>query len=174
MIDYILLALSIFLILIGIIGCILPVIPGPPLSYLGIITVHFTKFADFSSKTLIVLGIVALIVTVLDYIVPVWGTKKFGGSKAGVIGSTIGLIVGIVILPMLGIVIGPFGLIGILAGPFFGALIGEFIHGQESEKALVAAIGSFIGFLAGTFMKLVTSIIITVYFVKQLISYFIS
>ena len=93
-------------------------------------------------------------------------------SKAGVWGSTIGLIVGILILPMLGIVLGPFGLIGILAGPFFGALIGELIHGQESEKALVAAIGSFIGFLAGTMMKLATSIVITVYFIKQLWGYF--
>ena len=134
--------------------------------------IHFTKFAHFSTNTLLALGGIALLVTLLDYIVPVWGTKKFGGSKAGVWGSTIGLIVGILILPMLGIVLGPFGLIGILAGPFFGALIGELIHGQESEKALVAAIGSFIGFLAGTMMKLATSIVITVYFVKQLWGYF--
>ena len=172
MVDYILLAFSIILILIGIVGCILPVIPGPPLSFLGLLMIHFTKFAHFSTNTLLALGGIALLVTLLDYIVPVWGTKKFGGSKAGVWGSTIGLIVGILILPMLGIVLGPFGLIGILAGPFFGALIGELIHGQESEKALVAAIGSFIGFLAGTMMKLATSIVITVYFVKQLWGYF--
>jgi uncharacterized protein len=172
MVDYILLAFSIILILIGIVGCILPVIPGPPLSFLGLLMIHFTKFAHFSTNTLLALGGIALLVTLLDYIVPVWGTRKFGGSKAGVWGSTIGLIVGILILPMLGIVLGPFGLIGILAGPFFGALIGELIHGQESEKALVAAIGSFIGFLAGTMMKLATSIVITVYFVKQLWGYF--
>lgn len=172
MIDYVLLAFSIFLILVGIIGCVLPVIPGPPLSFLGLLLVHFTKFAHFSPNTLLILGMLALIVTILDYIVPVWGTKKFGGTKAGVWGSTVGLITGIIILPMLGIVLGPFGLIGILAGPFFGALIGELIHGQESEKALVAAIGSFIGFLTGTIMKLATSIIITYYFIKQLWSYF--
>ena len=172
MIDYVLLAFSIFLILVGIIGCVLPVIPGPPLSFLGLLLVHFTKFAHFNPNTLLILGMLALIVTILDYIVPVWGTKKFGGTKAGVWGSTVGLITGIIILPMLGIVLGPFGLIGILAGPFFGALIGELIHGQESEKALVAAIGSFIGFLTGTIMKLATSIIITYYFIKQLWSYF--
>jgi uncharacterized protein len=172
MLDYVLLVFSFFLILIGIIGCILPVIPGPPLSFLGILLVHFTKFAHFGTKTLLILGTLALVVTILDFVVPVWGTKKFGGTRAGVWGSTIGLIVGIIIFPMLGIVLGPFGLIGILAGPFFGALIGELIHGQKSEKAMVAAIGSFIGFLTGTFMKLATSITITYYFVKQLWSYF--
>ncbi len=169
MIDYLLLVISILLILVGIVGCILPIIPGPPLSFIGIIIANFTRFADFSTNTLFFLGALAIIVQALDYIVPVWGTKKFGGSKYGVWGSTIGLIVGIILLPMLGIVLGPFGLIGILGGPFFGALIGETIAGKQSDKAFKAAIGSFIGFLAGTFMKLTTSIVITIFFVKELI-----
>jgi uncharacterized protein YqgC (DUF456 family) len=166
--DYFLLALSILVMLLGFIGCLLPILPGPPLSFVGVLILHFTKFADFSGRTLLFLGMLALIVQVLDYIVPVWGTKKFGGSKYGTWGSIIGLIVGIIVLPILGLTIGPFGLIGILGGPFVGALIGEKIAGRDSDTAMRAAFGSFIGFLTGTFMKLVCSSVITVYYVKEL------
>jgi len=111
------------------------------------------------------LGLFALIVQILDYIVPAWGTKKFGGSKYGTWGSIIGLIAGLFFLPALG----PFGIITILGGPFLGALIGEKIAGRDSNTATRAAFGSFIGFLAGTFMKLVCSSVITVYYVKELL-----
>ena len=114
---------------------------------------------------------VVVVVSVLDYIVPIWGTKKFGGSKAGVRGSTIGLIIGVILLPIMGIVIGPFGLFGILGGPFLGALIAERAAGQKSDKALRAAFGSFIGFLAGTFMKLAVSFVIAFYFIRALFQY---
>jgi uncharacterized protein YqgC (DUF456 family) len=167
--DWLLIILSFILILAGLIGCILPVLPGPPLSFIGVLLAHFTRFAEFETLTLFSLGLLALVVQILDYIVPVWGTKKFGGTKYGTWGSIIGLIVGIIVLPMLGLVIGPFGIIGILAGPFFGALIGETIAGQQSEKAMRAAFGSFIGFLTGTFMKLVTSIVITVILIMNII-----
>jgi uncharacterized protein len=169
MIDWLLIILAVILIITGLIGCILPVLPGPPLSYIGLLIAHFTRFVEIETITLISLGLLAIVVQILDYIVPVWGTKKFGGTKYGSWGSIIGLIVGIIILPMLGLVIGPFGIIGILAGPFFGALIGETIGGQKSEKAMRAAIGSFIGFLTGTLMKLATSIIITVVLIANLI-----
>lgn len=165
--DILLIILAFLLILAGLIGCILPVLPGPPLSYIALILVHFTRFAEFTPSELLIYGMIALLVQILDYIVPVWGTKKFGGTKYGTWGSIIGLIVSVFILPILGIVIGPFGIIGLLAGPFFGALIGEKIGGQPSEKAFRAAIGSFIGFLAGTIMKLTTSIIITIVFCKE-------
>ena len=94
--------------------------------------------------------------------VPVWGAKKFGGSRAGVWGSVIGLIIGIFFIPL-----GPFGIIGILGGPFCGALIGEILAGKKSDKAFRAAFGTFIGFIAGTLMKLVTAFIITGFFVKE-------
>ena len=168
--DYFLLILAILILLLGFVGCLLPVLPGPPLSFVAVIILHFTRFADFTAGQLIFMGLLALIVQILDYIVPVWGTKKFGGSKYGTWGAIIGLIAGIIILPMLGIVLGPFGLIGILGGPFAGALVGEMIAGQNSDKAMRAAFGSFIGFLAGTFMKLVSSTIIAVIFVREIIS----
>ncbi len=165
-IDWLLLSLSIVLIIVGIIGCVLPVIPGPPLSFVGILLIHFTRFSDYETVTLVILGTIAIVVQVLDYIVPVWGTKKFGGTKYGSWGSIIGLIIGLFFLPA----IGPFGIITILSGPFFGAWIGETIGGQENKKALKAAFGSFVGFLAGTFMKLATSITFAVLFVKEIIT----
>jgi hypothetical protein len=114
-------------------------------------------------------AVIVLIVAILDYVVPIWGTKQFGGTKAGVRGSTIGLIVGILLLPMLGVVLGPFGLFGILGGPFIGAWIGERYAGQSHDKALRAAIGSFIGFLAGTLMKVAVSLVLAVYYFGAII-----
>ena len=104
-------------------------------------------------------------VQVLDFVVPAWGTKKFGGSRSGTWGSIIGLITGLFFLPALG----PFGIFTILGGPFLGAFIGEKIEGKDQDGALRAAFGSFVGFLAGTFMKLVASTIIAVYFFKELL-----
>jgi len=153
--DYFLLALSIVLILIGILGCLVPVLPGPPLSYAGILILHFTRYAEFSRNLLIILGVVAGIVTLLDYFVPIWGTKKFGGSKYGIRGATIGLIVGLF-----------FGPPGIIVGPFIGAFIGEMIFKDDFKYALKAGFGSLLGFLTGIGLKLAASFTITFYFIK--------
>lgn len=166
--DYLLIILGILCILIGIAGSILPGLPGPPLSYLGILLLHWTRWAQFSGKMLLTWAIVVLVVSILDYIVPVWGTKKYGGTRAGVRGSTIGLIIGVIVLPMLHIVLGPFGIFGILGGPFIGAWIGERMAGQDQQKALRAAFGSFVGFLAGTIMKIVVSLILSFYFFREI------
>lgn len=171
--DYLLVILGALGIILGIAGSILPGLPGPPISYLSLLLIHWTRFAQFGINTLWIFAVVVVVVSVLDYVVPIWGTKKFGGTRAGVRGSTVGLIIGVILLPLLGIIIGPFGLIGILGGPFLGALIAERAVGQQSDKALRAAFGSFIGFLTGTLMKLVVSIIIGFYFFKALIQYII-
>jgi len=165
--DYLLVILGALCILLGFAGSLLPGLPGPPLSYLGLLLIHWTRFAEYSAGLLLILAIVVIITAVLDYVVPIWGTKKFGGTRAGIRGSTIGLIAGMILLPMLGIVLGPFGLIGILGGPFLGAWIGEKYAGQNSDKALRSAFGSFIGFLAGTMMKIVVSIILAFYFFRS-------
>jgi len=167
--DIILIIIGILLLLVGIIGAIVPGIAGPPFSFIGLIMLHITKRYHFSEEFLVIMGLIAAAVTVLDYVVPIWGTKKFGGTKRGVWGSTIGLIVGIFILPALGIVIGPFGIIGILLGPFLGAYIGESTGGQTEGKALKAAFGSFIGFVTGTLMKLAYAIIVIFYFFREII-----
>lgn len=166
MIDWLLLIISIVLIVIGIIGAVIPILPGPPLSFAGLLIVHYTRFADFDPSTLLILGFLAITVQILDYVVPAWGTKKFGGTKYGAWGSIIGLIIGLFFVPA----IGPFGIFTILAGPFIGAWIGETIAGQNRDKALKAAFGSFIGFLTGTLMKLVTSFIIAFVFFKDIIA----
>jgi uncharacterized protein len=157
--DYILLVLGILFMLIGIIGCLVPVLPGPPLSFLGLIFLHLTRFGQFSASTLIILGSISVIVTLLDYIVPVWGTKKFGGSKYGTKGATVGLIVGFFLGPL-----------GIVLGPLIGAFIGEMIFKDDLNYAFKAGFGSLLGFLASIGLKLAASFVMTFYFVKELIS----
>jgi uncharacterized protein len=157
--DYILLVLGILFMIIGIIGCLVPVLPGPPLSFLGLIFLHLTRFGQFSTSTLIILGSVSVIVTLLDYIVPVWGTKKFGGSKYGTKGATVGLIVGFFLGPL-----------GIVLGPLIGAFIGEMIFRDDLSYAFKAGFGSLLGFLGSIGLKLAASFVMTFYFVKELIS----
>jgi uncharacterized protein len=155
MADYLLLAGAISLLLFGIIGCLVPVLPGPPLSYAGLILLHLSRFASFSSEKLIILAVVAIVVTVMDYIVPIWGTRKFGGSKYGMRGATVGLIIGLFLGPP-----------GIIMGPFIGAFVGELIYKDDISYALKAGFGSLLGFLTGVGLKLAASFIITFYFIK--------
>ncbi|MCU0369896.1 MAG: DUF456 domain-containing protein [Bacteroidales bacterium] len=162
--DWILIIIGLLLLLVGLLGAVIPGIPGPPLSFIALLLLEFTAKRPFSEDFMIIMGLIMIAVTVLDYIVPIYGTKKFGGSRQGVLGSTIGLIAGIFILPVMGIVIGPFGLLGIILGPFIGAYIGEKISSKDSDTAIRAALGSFIGFLAGTLMKLAYCIVAGVYF----------
>ncbi len=157
--DYILLILAIVLMILGIIGCLVPVLPGPPLSYLGMILLHFSRFADFSANILIIMAAIAVLVTVLDYIVPVWGTKRLGGSKYGIRGATVGLIIGLFLGPP-----------GIIIGPFIGAFVGELIFKDDIRYALKAGFGSLLGFLTGIGLKLAASFTMTFYFVKELIA----
>ena len=160
--------LAIVCAIIGIIGSIVPGLPGPPVAWAALLFVHLSAVHPYTMNFLVVMGIVAAVITVLDFIVPVWGTKKMGGTKSGTRGSTIGLIVSVFILPVLGITIGPFGILGILAGPFLGAYIGELMANNK-EGAFRAAIGSFVGFLTGTLMKLAFSIVVLVYVCKDII-----
>ncbi len=162
-------ALAIICTVVGIIGAVVPGLPGPPVSWVALLLLAIGDVVDYSATFLIVMGLIAAVITVLDYVVPIWGTKKFGGSKAGAKGSTIGLIISVFVLPILGITIGPMGLIGILAGPFVGAYIGETRNGTSTDKAFTAAFGSFVGFLAGTLMKLAYTVVVAVYVFKDLI-----
>jgi len=157
--DYILLVLGILFMIIGIIGCLVPVLPGPTLSFIGLILLHLTRFGQFTISTLIILGSVAIVVTVLDYIVPVWGTRKFGGSKYGTKGATVGLIIGFFLGPL-----------GIVLGPLIGAFVGEMIFKDDLSYAFKAGFGSLLGFLTSIGLKLAASFVMTFYFVKELIS----
>jgi uncharacterized protein YqgC (DUF456 family) len=157
--DYILLILGIILMIIGIIGCLVPVLPGPPLSFLGLLLLHFSRFGQFTPIVLIALGVVTHVVTILDYIVPMWGTKKFGGYKYGIRGATVGLVIGLFLGP-----------VGIVIGPLVGAIVGELIFKDDMKYALRAGFGSLLGFLTGIGLKLAASFVMTYFFVKEWIA----
>ena len=136
--------------IVGIIGSLLPALPGPPISWVGILMLYLCEGISINYWILAVTLLIAVIIGILDYIIPAKGTKYFGGSKYGIWGTNIGLVVGI-FAPI------PFGF---LIGPFVGALVGELIYNsQEKGRAFKAATGSFIGFLAGTFMKVLVSLL---------------
>ena len=156
--DIALIIIGIILLISGIIGCIAPFLPGPPLAYCSLILLQFTHFKPFSSTFLIIWAIIVFIVVLLDYYVPIWGTKRFGGTKGGTWGATIGLLLGLFLSPA-----------GILIGPFLGAFVGEIINKQDKNTAFRSAIGAFIGFLAGTFMKLIVCGVLAFYFVKGML-----
>lgn len=147
--DIVFVLLGLLCMFIGILGSFLPVLPGAPISWVGLLLLHLT---DAIPMDLTYLGItlgVAVLIFVLDFIIPAIGTKKFGGSKYGVMGTTIGLIVGI-IAPI------PFG---IIIGPFVGAYIGEMLYQNNSKVATKAAFGSLVGFLTSSFMKFVVCVV---------------
>ena len=143
---------------LGIIGSFLPILPGPLTSWVGLLVLHFTDGIELSQTFLIATLAVAIFIYVLDYIIPALGTKRFGGSRSGMIGTTIGLVVGL-LSPI------PFG---IIIGPFLGALIGEMIHRNDIDKALKAAFGSFLGFIASSFLKFIVAIIFLGFFIIKL------
>lgn len=148
--DTTLLIIAFILMIVGILGSFLPVLPGPPISWVGLLLLYLTKAVPMSYTVLGITLVVAIVVGILDYIIPAKGTKRFGGSKYGIWGTNIGLVVGI-LAPI------PFGFI---IGPFLGAFIGEMINdSNDSQKAFKAATGSFMGFLASTFIKFVVSIV---------------
>jgi uncharacterized protein YqgC (DUF456 family) len=153
--DIFLLILGFLIVLLGIVGSFLPVLPGPLTSWFGLLLLHLTKTVPMNYTFLgITLGI-AILIWLIDYFIPALGTKKFGGTRYGVIGTMIGLVFGMLFL-------GPFG---IIIGPFLGAFLGEMIKEQNSSKALKAAFGSFIGFLTSTFLKFIAAVIFTGFYI---------
>lgn len=155
--DIFLLIVAFLLMLVGIIGCIVPGLPGVPLAYAGLWVAQATDRIDFSWQMLLVWGIVTIVVSVLDYVVPAWGTKRFGGTKYGVWGSTIGVFVGLFLGPW-----------GVIIGPLAGAILGEMLGGKQVEEALKAGWGSFIGLLFGTVLKLICCGLMTVAIIQAI------
>jgi len=147
--DILLIVLGTLCIIVGIAGSLLPVLPGPIISWVGLLMLYLTKAIPTNLTLLIVTLIVVVVITVLDYIILSIGTKRFGGTRAGIIGTSIGLVVGL-FAPIPG---------GIIIGPFLGALIGELLNKSDSKTALKAAFGSFIGFMASIFMKFLITVI---------------
>ena len=164
-----LIIIAIVLAIVGILGAVIPGLPGPPISWIGLMLLSFTTAADYSPMTLVLTALLAAGITVLDYLVPSFFTKKMGGGKAGIWGCNIGLVVSLIGVPF-----GPQGLLGVIFWPFVGALVGELIFKKAFPLALKAACGAFIGFLTGTLMKLAYSIAVAVVIVKDVVLMFFS
>lgn len=141
-------------VLTGIVGSVVPVLPGPALGYLGLIVTQFSSRHPFSVKMLVILAVVTLVVSLLDYIIPVYGAKKLQGTKYGIRGCVIGLLLGALLLFP----------IGLFIGAILGALVGEMIGGKSLHQAIRPALGSLLGFLAGAVIRVLLSLSIALYF----------
>ncbi len=161
--DTFLLITGFLLTLAGIIGSLIPVLPGPPTSWVGLLLLYLTTIVPLDWWVLgISLGI-AVIITILDYVIPAMGTKKSGGSRYGMWGTTLGLFIGLFFIPL------P---LGFLIGAFAGAFVGELLFdSKDSKRALKAAFGSFLGFLTSTFIKLVVSFSFMIFYIFKFWEY---
>ncbi len=162
--DILIVCGAIILAIIGLIGCIIPIIPGPPLSYIGLVLMYFFHNTpvphggdEISSRFMLVWLAITVVVTIVDYIVPVFFTRLTGGSKEAVRWSIAGTIAGMIFFPPLGIIF----------GAFIGALLAELIvHNKDLGASMLSALGSFLGFIFGTGLKLVTCAVMMYYIIK--------
>lgn len=155
--DIFLIILGFVCIVVGLVGSVLPALPGPPLSYIGLIVINLASDVEMSVTWLVVLALVVVAVQVLDIVIPSMGTKRFGGSKYGVWGCNVGVIAGMFLGPA-----------GIIIGPFVGAVAGELIKTGDFGTSLKAGFGAFLGFLTGTVVKVVLVLGMAVYAVISL------
>jgi hypothetical protein len=155
--ETLLVILAFLLLAGGILGAIIPVLPGPPLSYVGLLLLQWSGYGSFSFAFLLLWAFIAAGVTIMDYFLPALLAKQFGGSRAAVIGSFLGLLAGIFFFP-------PWGLV---FGSFFGAFIGELIHNSVNGlKALRVALGAFIAFIVGSGAKLLVGFLMLFYAIR--------
>ena len=160
--ELVLVIIAFVLLVAGILGAVVPVLPGPPLSYAGLLLLQWSGFIEprgryFSFVFLMIWAGITVIVTLMDYFLPSLLTKQFGGSRYASIGSILGLLAGIFLFP-------PWGMI---VGPFLGAYAGELIHNNANgAKAFKVALGAFIAFIVGSGIKLIASCLMLFYAVK--------
>lgn len=145
--------------IIGLLGAIIPVLPGTLLSLAGLILAYFTDGSEITVNMLIIWSIISVFVVILDYILPGYFSKRFGGTKSGVTGATVGVILGMF-----------FGPVGIIFGPFIGAVAGELLGNNLSfDKAIVVGFGSLLSFFVGTGFKLIVGGLLLFYIIKDII-----
>ncbi|WP_294589552.1 DUF456 domain-containing protein [uncultured Bacteroides sp.] len=152
--DILLIILGAICMIIGLAGCILPMIPGPPVAYAGLLLLHFTEKAQFTTAQLLTWLFIIILLQVLDYFIPMLGSKYSGGSRWGTRGCLIGTVAGLFFMPW-----------GIILGPFLGAFLGELLGGRKTGQALKSGLGSLFGFLFGTVLKC----IVCGYFIWQFV-----
>jgi len=153
--DILLIVFAFLLLMAGIAGSVLPVLPGPPMSYAGMLLLHLTDKIHFTTYQLVVWLIVVVVLQVVDYITPLLGSKYSGGTSFGNRGCMAGTLLGLFFMPW-----------GVIVGPFIGAVVGEMMGGQDLSHAVRSGIGTLLGFLFGTLLK----VIVCFYFLVQGIS----
>ncbi len=154
--DIWILIVVLLLSLAGIIGCIAPGLPGPPLNYIALLVVQY-KYQSFSTTFIVVWTVIILLTVVLDYFIPIWFAKKYGASKYGIWGSVIGMIVGVFFTPL-----------GMILGMLLGAIVGEIVAGNNTNTAIKSGIATFAGTMLSIGLKLVVAIVISVYLFVEL------
>jgi len=159
--DLLLIIISGVLIILGIIGSFMPILPGPLTSWFGLFILNLISSIEIENTLLIITFIIAVTIFILDSLIPIYGSKYFGATKYGIIGASIGLVIGI-LTPI------PFG---ILIGPIMGALIGELLFNKDLKKSIKSSIGVLIGFVASSFIKFVTCVIYLIIYIVQLWEY---
>ena len=155
--EWVWIILGLVLCLAGILGSFLPLLPGPPVAFVGLLLQLLRDPDPFSIRFVLLWGGMVALTLILDYYVPIWGTKKFGGTKYGVWGCMLGFLAAFWMGPW-----------GIIIGPVVGAFIGELLAKQHSAHALRAAFGSFVGFLLGSFLKLLACFFMLYYIVLSI------
>lgn len=153
--DILLIVFAFLLLVAGIAGCVLPLLPGPPLAYAGMLLLHLTDKVHFTTPQLVIWLVVVIVLQVVDYITPLLGSKYSGGTSFGNRGCMAGTLLGLFFMPW-----------GVIVGPFIGAVVGEMLGGQDLSHAIRAGIGTLLGFLVGTLLK----VIVCFYFLVQGIS----
>ena len=145
--------IALLLLFFGLLGSMMPGLPGPPLSFIGILLIHFFTGTQFSTSFLLIWAAIVIMVFLLDYFIQVWGVKKFGGGYKATIGTFLGFFAGLIFPP-----------VGLIIGPFIGAFIGAFIEVKGNNiRALKVATGSIIGFVIGNILKFVVSSMLLYY-----------
>ena len=158
--DLLLIIISAVLIILGIIGSFMPILPGPLTSWFGLFIVNLISSVEIDNTLLIITFIIAATIFILDSLIPIYGSKYFGATKYGIIGASIGLVIGIITpIP------------GILIGPILGALIGELLFNNDLRKSIKSSIGVLIGFVASSLIKFVISIVYLMIYLVQLWEY---
>ena len=158
--EILLAILACVLAVLGIVGAVVPVLPGPLISFVGLLCAAALPAASTSAATLWTSAFVTAVVSLADYLLPGWMARRFGGSRAGAVGATVGAIAGIFLFPP----------VGILLGPFVGAVAGELLHNRDdAAHALQVGMGSFLAFLLGTGLKLCFTIALAILIAKELI-----
>lgn len=155
--DWLWIIIGVILCLLAVAGSLLPLLPGPPIAYLALLIQQLRDPNPFTSRFLWIWAGIVVASLILDYLIPIWGTKRFGGTKYGIWGCTLGFLAAFWMGPL-----------GVIIGPFLGAFLGEMLAGQDSKKSFKAAMGSFVGFLLGSFLKLVICFFILYYIIDSI------